>query len=364
MKKSYGILPGFILLFFACKPSGEHRPYRKDIVDAVYASGYLIPEDEYRVYAQSTGVITAKLVQEGDTVNTGQLLYQIASSVAAAQEAATIAAYQNATLNAGPQSAVLRELEQAVKTAAIQRYNDSVNFTRYENLWKQKAIAQVDYDKARVQFQSSQNDHEAQQQRWIREQQQARLQVKDAQSKQAVTAQQLQQTHIRSAIRGRVFELLKQPGEVVKENEWIATLGRAGQLYAQLWVDENDYSRIRTGQQLWMKIDAFPGKQYKAQVMRIYPAIQRDKQSFRVDATLLDTLPAQAAYGALEANIIIQTRTKGLVIPKAWLAGADSVTIKTGKKTEKVAIVKGIETMDEVEIRSGLNDNSVIIPGS
>jgi HlyD family secretion protein len=354
----------FLLLLFACKPSGEHHPYRKDIVDAVYASGYLIPENEYRVYAQTAGVITEKSVQEGDTVNAGQLLYRIASTVAAAQQAATTAAYQHATVNAGPQSAVLKALEQDVKTAAIQRYNDSVNLVRYENLWNEKAIARVDYDRAQLQFQSSKNAHEAQQQRWIQQQQQTQLQVIDAQSKQAATTQQLQQTQLRSTIQGRVFELLKQPGEVVKENEWIATLGRTGQLYAQLWVDENDYSRLRTGQLLWMKIDAFPGKQYKAQVTRIYPAIQRDKQSFRVDAALLDTLPAQVAYGALEANIIIQTRQKSLVIPKAWLRGVDSVLIKQDGKTIKIAVVKGIETMDEVEIRSGLEDHSVIVPGS
>ncbi|PSL44338.1 multidrug resistance efflux pump [Chitinophaga niastensis] len=364
MKKTFGILPGIILLCFACKPAAEHHPYRKDIIDAVYASGYLIPENEYRVYAQTNGVIVAKMVQEGDTVNAGQLLYRIQSAVAAARQAATTAAYNNATLNAGPQSAVLKELEQAVKTATMQRYNDSVNFVRYENLLNQKAIAKIDYDHVRLQYLSSQNDYEAKQQRLIQQQQQTRLLVKDAQSKQADAVEQLQQTAVRSSIQGRVFELLKQPGEVVMQNEWIATMGKAGALYAQLWLDENDFSRVRTGQLLWMKIDAFPGKTYKAQVSRIYLVIQRDKQSFRVDARILDTMPEQVAYGALEANIVIQKRERGMVIPKAWLSGPDSVFVKTNGKKTKIAVVKGIETMDEVEIRSGLNDNSVILPGS
>lgn len=348
---------------FACKGGAEHHPYRKDVVDAVYASGYLIPESEYQVFAQTDGVVLQRMVNEGDTVVAGQLLYRVESVVAEARQAAATAAYHHAELDAGPQSAVLNELVQNVKTAATQLYNDSVSYRRYEHLWQEKAIAQADYDKARLQYEAARNDLKAKQQRWLQQKQQTLLNIKDVESRRIEAAHQVKQAHIRSAINGRVFELLKHSGETVKPNEWIATLGKAGQVYAQLWVDENDFSRVRNGQELWISIDAFPGKQYRAQVSRIYPAVQRDRQAFRVDAAILDTLPSQVVYGALEANIIVKKRNKALVIPKAWLAGQDSAYIKVNGEKTKVLLKKGVETLDEVEVLSGIDENTVILTG-
>lgn len=352
---------GVICLLAACKGEQQHHAYRKDIVDAVYASGYLVPEHEYRVYAQAEGLVLQRMADEGDTIKAGQLLYRIDGAVAEAREAAATAALRNALTDAGPQSTVLRELEQAVSTAAAQLHNDSLNNRRYEHLWNQKAVARADYDRARLQYLAARNDYEAKRQRLLQERQRTLLQAREMESRKVAAEQELKQTAIRSAINGRVFELLKQPGEVVKQHEWIATLGLAGKAYAQLWVDENDFSRVHTGQLLWMKVDAFPGQQYRARVRRIYPAVQRERQSFRVDADVLDALPAQVAYGALEANIIVQEKKAALVVPKAWLAGNDSIQVKAGGKKVVQPLQKGIETMDEVEVKGGIDEHTVIL---
>ncbi len=50
---------------------------KKNIIEAVYASGKMIAENEHSIYASQTGTVISKLVNEGDTVSNGQLLYII-----------------------------------------------------------------------------------------------------------------------------------------------------------------------------------------------------------------------------------------------------------------------------------------------
>lgn len=363
MKHLFSNMYPALLLLGACSTASEHRPYRKEVIDAVYASGFLKPDSAYQVTAQTEGVILRRMVNEGDTVSAGQLLYSVESGVAGAEQAAADAAYQLAARAAGPHSPALIELEQEVRNAFIRLHNDSINLSRYQLLWEQKAIARADYDKALLQYNTSRNELTARQQRLLRQQEEAGLRITQERSRVKAAEQAFTQTHIRSALNGKVFELMKQPGEVVKRNEWVATVGKAGAVYAELWVDENDFSRIHEGQELWLRADAFRDHPVRATITRIYPVIERGKQACRVDARLIDTLPAQVAYTSLEANIVIRKNSRALVIPKVWLQGKDSVLIKDNGEKKKVRITKGIETLDEVEIIKGVDDNTVILTG-
>lgn len=92
MKKSavifplQNVWPSFtqLLLYFltlnfltSCNNYKKINPQRKEIIEAVYASGRMVAENEHSLYASQTGTIISKLVNEGDTVTTGQLLYII-----------------------------------------------------------------------------------------------------------------------------------------------------------------------------------------------------------------------------------------------------------------------------------------------
>jgi len=60
-----------------CNNYKKIYPEKKDIIEAVYASGKMIAENEHSMYASQTGTVISKLVNEGDTVSNGQLLYVI-----------------------------------------------------------------------------------------------------------------------------------------------------------------------------------------------------------------------------------------------------------------------------------------------
>ena len=73
------------LLIFSLQPGCNNNqkvyPERKDIIEAVYASGKIISENEHSIYALYNGTVIKKLVNDGDTVVKGQLLYVIRKEI-------------------------------------------------------------------------------------------------------------------------------------------------------------------------------------------------------------------------------------------------------------------------------------------
>ncbi len=61
----------------ACKKTKTVKAERKAITEAVYASGFLVPKNEYKVYALADGYITAKYKEAGDSVKKGEAILQV-----------------------------------------------------------------------------------------------------------------------------------------------------------------------------------------------------------------------------------------------------------------------------------------------
>ncbi|HSI89835.1 MAG TPA: biotin/lipoyl-binding protein, partial [Adhaeribacter sp.] len=60
----------------ACKNGGETiKPELKPITEAVYASGHVVSEQEYQVFAQVEGILAEKKVDEGKPVAKDQVLF-------------------------------------------------------------------------------------------------------------------------------------------------------------------------------------------------------------------------------------------------------------------------------------------------
>ena len=80
MKKLF--LFALLSIFLSCaKKNNVIRPVRKDITQAVYASGKIYPVNDYKIYAKLPGYIQTIHVKIGDVVKIGQPLITIRSEV-------------------------------------------------------------------------------------------------------------------------------------------------------------------------------------------------------------------------------------------------------------------------------------------
>ena len=350
-----------LLVTASCTQNNVVTPQVKPLMEAVYASGFVVAEDEYEVFAQVDGYLVDKMVNDGDDVKKGDVLFVIEDRQQSARHQVAKENYDLARRNYGDNSPVLQELKAAVASAKTKMQFDSVNYVRYSNLLKQNATSRIEFDRAKLQYENSRNDYTLQSSRLEKTRNQLHLESQNAASQLQIAGNETAHYTIRSEVDGKVFKTMKEKGELIRRSEIIAVVGRDDHFYLQLAVDELDIQRVKKGQQAIVKVDAYPDKVFRATIDKVYPMVNQQQQSVRADASFTDPLPDAFSGLAVEANVIIRQKEHALVIPKTALLPGDSVLVRTDSGDKKIKVSKGIETLDEVEIVQGLDSTQRLI---
>ncbi len=354
---------GLILMagISGCNTNGEFvKPETKPLLEAVYASGFVVSNDEYQVFSQVDGYVAEKMVNDGDTVKKNDPIFIIEAEQQNARYRIAKENYDLAIRNLKDDSPVLGELKSVVNSARTKMRFDSVNFVRYTNLLNQSATSQTEYDRAKLQYDNSKNDFQLAESRLKKTKDQLRTELINAENQMRISRDESARYTIRSKIDGIVFKTNKEKGELIRRTEVIAILGNTDSFYLQLSVDELDIHRINVGQKVLVKIDAYPNRVFNALVSRVYPLVDSRQQSLRIDAQITEKLPSNFSGLALEANIVIRQAEKALVIPKRAVLAGDSVIVKDGVGEKKVKVQTGISSFDEVEILSGVDSETMV----
>jgi multidrug efflux pump subunit AcrA (membrane-fusion protein) len=364
MKMSYrtGLLfiPVVALLLSSCNKENTTHPVEKKLVEAVYASGKVIPSNDYKIYALTDGTILQRNVTEGDSVTAGQILFSIDNTTQQAQTATARMAFQMAADNYGDNSPVLQDLKYQVTSLQLKLADDSVNYIRQRNLYDAKSTSKFDFDRAKLRYETSVNDLKSAKDRLTKTRNQVKLDYENAKNQLNINNTQTGYYDVKSSINGLVYELYKKPGEAVRRFDPLAAIGNKGSFYIQLWVDELDINKVQVGQQVAITMDLHKGKTFKAKVTKIYPVLNEQNQSIRIDAEFTEAPPRLIANALVEANIVIAEKDKVLTLPKKYVMG-DSVKVKGQDKY--VHIKKGLEDSADVEVLDGLTPASeVVIP--
>ncbi len=357
------IFLSLILVLLACGKNQENatQPQYKPLVEAVYASGNIYPINEYKLTANADGYLVQQLASEGDLVQKNQLLFLLESVSQNARLEAASNILRQSEANFSDNSPILLELELQLKNARTKMNNDSVNYKRYKELLEKNVVAKVDFEKMELAYLASKNDFLARQKTWQRTKNQLYVELQNSKANYKVNAREEDNSKIKSFESGKLYEVYKKQGELVRRGEAVALVGDAENTYAQLFIDESDFVKVQQGQEVLIKIDVYKDKVFKAKVSKMYPKLNKADQTFRIDAEFTEEKP-QAYYGmTVEANIIISENPRVLTIPKSYLVGNDSVWVEENGDKKKIKIIKGVENLDLVEVKSGLSEKSKIV---
>jgi HlyD family secretion protein len=334
---------------------------RKDIIETVYASGKIISENEYKLSALSSGTIIKKLVRDGDTVQKGQLLYMVSSEAARDRYNAALKNFNIVTNNLSSRSPLLNDLKLSMQNAVVKCANDSLIYYRYKALWTQSIGTKSNLDNVYTNYQLSLNQRTIAEQRYYAAVNDLQVSHSNARSQLTTANKDLQEYLIRSDRNGVVYQTFKEAGETVLPNEVVALVGGPGNLVIRLSVDQQDISKIRMGQQVLLQTDVTGNTIYEALVSNIYPVMNEQDQTFRIDALFNKQAAPAFIHSSVEANIIVQKKNKALVLPRNALAGNDSVWIQQKGSRMKKGIQTGITTLDHVEILAGLDERTPVL---
>lgn len=319
------------------------------------ASGYVIARRQATVSSETTGKVTEVLVEEGMTVEEGQVVARLDDSAQRAQLALSKARVTAA-------EAVLAETQAQLKQARV-------DLDRSQKLISEKLVSQAELDAAEANFETLAARLET-----------GRENVLVSRRNVALAEEQLDNTVIRAPFPGVVVSKNAQPGEMISPvsagggftRTGICTIVDMNSLEIEVDVNEAYIQRVTAGQRVTATLDAYPDWDIPAQVIAIVPTADRQKATVRVrigflerDERVLRDMGVNVAF--LETEVPQRASVPGgLVISKRALQSDDQgdfVWLVVNDRVERrsVQVSQASANRAEVRIVEGLSAGERVV---
>lgn len=343
---------------YSCSSKQEKiYPQKKHLTVSVYASATIQPDSLYQVYSAVSGILDFNFVEEGDLVQKGTSLLQINNTAPKLNTENAKLSLQLAQENFSGSAAILRGLEEEIQAATLSFHNDSVNFYRQKRLWEQRIGSKVELENRQLAFELSRNNLNLLKSRYDRTNNELKTQVRQAQNNYKSAQVNTKDFTVTSMISGKVYAVFKEPGEIVNTMEPLAAIGSDSIFVIEMLVDEVDIVKLVIGQKALITLDAYPLEVFTATVSKIYPRKDERSQTFTVEGTFMNRPKILYSGLAGEGNIIITEKENTLTIPKTYLMEGNKVMTTDGI----VAVLAGLENLDQVEILEGIDENTELL---
>jgi RND family efflux transporter MFP subunit len=283
----------------------EH-PTRGPAVEAIYATGTVEPVNWSKVAPLATGRITAILARDGDLVKKGMPLARMEDQDKRA----------NVAQLAARRDFLLQEL------------------ARSRNLILKGFISKQALDLAAAE-------------------------LKQAEAALDSARKLLADTVLNAPMAGVVLRQDGEPGETVLANQTLFWVGQPKPLRVIAEVDEEDIARVRLGQRVLIKADAFPGRVLEGHVADITPKGDPVNKSYRVRVALPEDTPLQVGM-TTETNIVVRETEDALLVPSTSVSGG-KVWVAENGRAKRLAAKTGAIGEKKAEILDGLKGDEAVI---
>ena len=311
-------------------------PFITSIENKTVVTGKVIPEDEVEIKPQIQGIIETIFVEEGDLVNTGDLL---------------------AKIKVVPNEQNLNSAKGRLENAKIVLKNSEVEYNRNKDLFEKGIISKRDFENVKLQYdQAIQNVENST----------ADLQIIRLGSAGGAASAN---TNIRATVPGTVLEIPVEEGfQVIASNSFnagttIATIADLNKMIFEGKVDEAEVGKLTVGMPLEVNLGAIEDQSLAAKLKFIAPKGNEEQGAvqFIIEADLFlnDSIFIRAGYSA-NASLVLERKDSIMAIPESILqfdreTEKPYVEIEIGdQKFERKDIEVGISDGINVEILSGL----------
>lgn len=375
---------------------------RKDLTVQITANGTVLAVRTVNLSPKTAGRVSALLVEQGDRVAQGDLIAQMENADLEAQRAQIMAVIAQAQarldqLRNGTRSEELAQAESAIQQAQAQVEQARSRLqlatersTRNRSLYTQGAIARDRLDevlneernamaaleqaKARV----SELDNRLQQlHNGARPEEiaQAEAQVAEAEARLQAINTQIEESYVRAPFSGIITQKYAVEGAFVTPTTAASAtssatstsiVALASGLEVLANVPEVDIGRIKLGQQVEIRTDAYPDQVFRGKVRLIAPAAveQQNVTSFQVRISLI-TGNQELKTGMNTDLVFLGDVLKNvLTVPTVSIVTQDGQTgvymPATGRKAKFVPVTIGPSIGTETQILEGLNQGDLV----
>lgn len=351
------LLLSLTILVLGCKDKREKTSATMmRISESVYASGAIKSENQFQLLAGVNGKINNVWVKEGDNIEVGNKLFSVSNEIQ--EYAAENAKLQEENARLESNQAKLLEAKQQLNFQYNKMQLDSSLYAKQLALYKLEVGSQLELEQKELNYLNAKTAYLSAQVRTADLEKLLKLQAKQSINNYKITLQQAGDFEIKSRLKGSVYQILKKEGEFVNSQTPLALIGGNNNFILEMQVDENDIFKIKLNQNVYVSMDSYKGKVFTASISRISPIMNDRNKTFLVEAIFVDGPPKLYPNITFEANILVQSKEKALLIPRNYLVNDSLVFTENG---EQVLVQTGIKDLQMVEILSGLNEGDVIV---
>ncbi|MCC7547078.1 MAG: efflux RND transporter periplasmic adaptor subunit [Burkholderiales bacterium] len=231
------------------------------------------------------------------------------------------------------------ELKAQLAQSEAQARTDTQRFERSKELLAQKFISQEALDVARNNLDRAEA---------LRREAEARL------SKTVITA----------PFSGMVGLRLISPGAYVKAGEDIVRLENLDSIKLDFRIPEVFAAQVRPGQNVSVRLDAFPGEEFRGSIYAIEPAMDERTRTFLVRAKVPNAGAKLKPGMFVRVGLTLETRKNAMLVPEPaiWPQGQDNFVFRVlDGKAALTKVQLGTRRPGEVEIVTGLSPSDTVI---
>ena len=339
---------------FAPTPVLAHEIRSGPIVAEVMGTGTLEARVKTTLSPRLQERLAEVLVDQGDTVQAGQLLARLDDGELQRQVAVSEAALAAARATAE------RVLVDEARARAVEQQAQQ-DHQRITDLVATKVTSQAEMDKATERLRVAESDLQRARAATV----EARQQAITAEKNLAYQQERLGFTRILSPYDGLVTRRDRDPGGVVVPGSSLLQIISTNELWVAAWVDETASAGLATGQVARVVFRSEPGRSHPGEVARLGREADRETREFLVDVRV-NALPPNWTVGQ-RAEVFIETgrRAQALVVPQRFLQRREGqpaglFVVAQGRAVWR-EVTLGLHGRDAVEITRGLSAGDKVV---
>jgi membrane fusion protein (multidrug efflux system) len=287
--------------------------------------GTLNPCEEVIVSAEVDGVLKEVRADEGTVVSKGAVL---------------------AAIDDTDYSLEVKRAEAALKQAEATLANTRLEYQRKESLHREELVTKQQFDDVSTRLSLAEAELD-------------RLEVALSLAKE-----KLRKTRVYSSLSGVVKEKKVSAGDYVKNGTNLFVIIQNNPIKLNFTVPEKDVGKLRKGQDVFLKVDAFPGKEFNGKVSIIYPSLEERTRTLQVEALIPNLGEVLKPSFFAHVTLYTDAAKDTIVIPVISLlyeAEKVKVFVIEGSRGKEREVKLGNKYGEMMEIAEGLREGESVV---
>jgi HlyD family secretion protein len=306
-------------------------------VPVLSGAGYVVSAERYvSIGVRVAGRIDRYFVEEGDHVHAGDPLVQLDSRDYEAAVTRAEATLRHARATADLKRKQLERARQLARTGIIS--HDELDVREADGKMASEAVRQADAELVQ-------------------------------------TRVSLEYTTLRAPTGGVILAKLKEVGEIAVPGGFAGSgdlirMANLEDLRGQVDVTESELAKVRIGQRAEVVPDAYPDRRYTAKVVKLYPQVDRQKGTLRVEVQIErpdDSLwPDMSVRIAFLEPVRSSDGRAAVLVPRSAVreeGGTSYAWSVEGGHVRRVPLTLGADFGDQVQVTAGVAGGETLIVG-